>query len=227
MGRMKLKKSKEIQLYLQALSSLCMSSNLAYYYTMYSFGWTGDSIFVSKALRTTLSMWDINSSDSLKFKLNWLLNDGWRKKYSHMYSFWSTLSDSERGEYIQSLSKEEDQYAKLYIVDYYMKKLPVDGIAAFDYGWYIFLCRAGNSVGYLTKKEAKMFMLGAAKRIQKSYSSWHEYVTAFVCGTQFKASDITFAFPRAKEAHITKLFASKNSPMNKIDWNIDLSSKED
>lgn len=216
------KNSKEIQAYVRSLSSLCRNDFLSYYFTLYNFGKLQEGFIDKKRLRNELSNLGIVDYPSFKYRLNWLRDEGWRIEYNKMYSFLSTLSETDRRTYIEFFPKEHEDYPRLFIVHYYMNKLPKEGITAFDYAWHIYLCRAGRVLGYLSNEEAWKLMLEAAKHLQTHYLSWNEFVTAFVCGSQFRENDLSFSFVKKKESHINKLFSSPSSPMVQIDWKIDL-----
>ncbi|MBM6616603.1 DUF1266 domain-containing protein [Bacillus suaedaesalsae] len=221
----KQKVSTEIQAYIRSLSSLCRNDSLAYYFTLYNFGKLQEGFLGKKRLRKELSKLGIVDYTSFKYRLNWLKDDGWRSDYQKMSSFLATLSETDRKKYIESFSKEHEDYPRLFIVHYYMNKVPVEGIIAFDYAWHIYLCRAGWVLGYLSNEEAWKLMLDAAHRLQTVYSSWNEFVTAFVCGSQFREADTSFSFVKKNANLINKLFASSTSPMVQIDWNLDLLQK--
>lgn len=212
------REGQKVKLYLQALSSPCMDDQLAYYFTLHEFGKIKTEI--GKKFYKKLKELNIYNDHALKYKLAWLMNEGNRTEFKKMQSYLSALSEQNRKSFLLSLSRENDDHSKWLIVNYYLKKLSGDGIAAFDYAWYIYLCRAGVAAGFMDKKEAQSFMMKAAKLAQQSYSGWESYITAYVCGSQFVSSDETFDFPKQNHAYFSKLFAARRSPIRQIDWKI-------
>ncbi|NEW09903.1 DUF1266 domain-containing protein [Paenibacillus sp. SYP-B3998] len=223
MSTLRGKELKKLKLYMRSLSAVCLKGNLAYYFTLYAYGGLREKFVGRRLITSTLEEgWRIGDAQSLKHNLGWLLEGGSRHEFNKMRYLLSALSDADRVKYIESQSKENESYAKLCIVNYYMNKLPADGIAAFDYAWYIYLCRAGRTLGYLSEHESQQRMIYVAQRIQQSYSGWNEYIAAYVCGGQFVAKDNTFAFAKKNEAYLTKLFAAERSPLRQLDWDMQL-----
>lgn len=221
MGWMNSGDSRKVKFYLQALSSPCMDDQLAYYYTLYDFGKIKRGFQKKSILKKMLEI-NVYDDHTLKYKLAWLMNEGHRTEFKKMHSYLSTLSEPNRKSFLQSLSKENGDHSKWNIVNYYLKKLPADGIGAFDYAWYIYLCRAGVAVGFIDNLEAGRYMAKAAKLAQQSYSGWESYFIAYVGGSQFASSDATFDFIKKNHAYHSKLFAARRSPIHQVDWNIQL-----
>jgi hypothetical protein len=219
MGWMDSGEGQKVKLYLQALSSPCMDDQLAFYFTLHEFGKIKTE-FRKKFIYKKLKELKIYNDHALKYKLSWLMNEGNRTEFKKMQSYLSALSEPNRKSFIHSLSKENNDHLKWNIVDYYLKKLPAEGIAAFDYAWYIYLCRAGMATGFLDEKEARSFMMKAAKLAQQSYSGWESYIAAYVCGSQFVSSDKRLDFTKQNHVYFSKLFAARRSPIRQIDWKI-------
>ncbi|MDF2606242.1 MAG: hypothetical protein K0S34_432 [Bacillales bacterium] len=215
---------KEVQLYMRALTSICMDDSLAYFFTLHDFGRIREGVFNKEKTFNKLKKLKINNSRELKNKLDWIIKTGWREEFQKISYLLTSLSELDRNNYINSLDSEDDYSLKVRIVNYYLNKLPVNGTLAYDYAWYIYLCRAGLARGFLTRKEAWSYMLNAAKVVQQSYPDWNEYITAYVCGHQLMMYDETFSFIHKNQKFITKLFASEYSPIRRINWNIDLDS---
>ena len=222
MGWMNYGDSRKVKLFYQALSSPCMDDQLAYYFTLHEFGKIKTE-FRKKFIYKKLKKLNIYNDHALKYKLSWLMNEGHRTEFKKMHSYLSALPEPNRKSFLQSLSKENGDYSKWNIVNYYLKKLPADGIAAFDYAWYIYLCRTGVAVGFIDNLEAERFMTKAARLAQQSYSGWESYFIAYVCGSQFASSNAAFDFTQKNHAYHSKLFAARRSPIHQIDWNIQLS----
>ncbi|UKS26652.1 DUF1266 domain-containing protein [Paenibacillus sp. HWE-109] len=217
------RKAKDRQLYMRALTAVCLKGRLAYYFTMYKYGFLRDSILAKKRLTNRLSEeWQIHNAQGLKSKLGWLLQEGNRQSYLDIRHRLSALSETDRMDYVQSLPKKQKETIRISIVNYYCRKLPEDGIAAYDYAQYLYLCRVGITLRYLTKQEGLNRMQHVAQLIQQSYSGWEEYVAAYVAGSQFDAAETSPTYVQTNQALIKKWFAAKNSPFRQLEWQMDL-----
>lgn len=58
--------------------------------------------------------------------------------------------------------------------------------------------------------------------IQKSYSGWEDYVTAYAAGAQFHVLDTEFNFIKRNSKFFEKYFLFYDSPVNRIEWDIEL-----
>ena len=94
------------------------------------------------------------------------------------------------------------------------KALP---LTAWDFGRYIFLCRQGYNVGWLTEKEAWSRIIPAARLLQASYSSWDEYAADYLLGRYFWAPDETTEMEHIR--YIIGLLESPTGLWSAIPWN--------
>lgn len=226
------------QLFILSLSSICLDDNLYYHSTLYGCRKTPlEKRKLSEKLKTS---WQINNYVDLKNTLAWLLEQGYRQDFNKIRYLLSALSELDRNNYLKSLkdlkisselntneyknfhTEDHINYSKSLIVNYHMKRLPLHGISAYDYACYCYLCRTASMVGYISDVEAWSLMKNIAKVVQKSYSSWNEYITAYAVGYQFKITDITFNYAKQNIDFITKLFVSPKSTIPKSLWDIHL-----
>ena len=222
MNPLKSKNLSALHLYIRSLSAVCLKGHLAYYFTLNKYGGIRESIFARKMLSNRLRKdWQIENEQVLKSKLSWLLNEGRRQEFNETRYHLLALSELDRNDYLKTLPQKSKDTSKIRIVNTFMRTLPTGGIAAFDFAQYIYLCRVGNTLRYLTNQEAQKRMINVARLIQQSYSGWNEYVTAYAAGSQFAAAD-TSSYVRNNNAFIIKLFAAEDSPLRKVDWHMDL-----
>jgi len=65
----------------------------------------------------------------------------------------------------------------------------ITSVAAWDYGRCGFVARYSANAGYLSEDEAWAFMKGAATNASRVYSSWHEYMAAYILGRAIAFED--------------------------------------
>ncbi|AIG26837.1 hypothetical protein BRLA_c025180 [Brevibacillus laterosporus LMG 15441] len=163
--------------------------------------------------------WGIENKEDLLQSLQWLLNEGHRHSFDEMKFFLSTLSESDQLHYIESIPKTSETYREYYIVRAYMDRLPLAGIAAWDWGRYAHLCRIGAFVGYLSDDEVLELVKHVARIAQQQYSSWQEFGTSFLIGRQFWWGQTTSESAVTMARFVRNLIIHPNSVWNRLDWN--------
>ncbi len=58
----------------------------------------------------------------------------------------------------------------------------IDSLAAWDYGRTAYIARYSANVGYMQEEEAWQYIQAAAENAAKVYSSWREYLAAYILG---------------------------------------------
>lgn len=177
------KRQKQLAQYFRCLSSVCTDSLLGYYYIPYEFHFT-ERWFRNHMMKQVLGLWNITDAASLKRKIRWLLDDGYRAEYREVHAKLAALTEVSRRNYIDA-SREESDFASLVVVHQHLPQLPSGEIAAFGCGWAIFLSRIGLVYRYLTEDEAWELKLEAARLVQRHYRSWAEFFIAFSTGSQY------------------------------------------
>ncbi|KRG13154.1 DUF1266 domain-containing protein [Lederbergia galactosidilytica] len=219
-----LSRKKRRELYFRCLSAGCVDSNfLERYFIAYDFTYIRDRLIGKRFLTKVLKQWEITNPSELKQKINDLLDGEIQQEFNHVLHQLMPLSEKARDLYIDSLSKDDPDYPKLFLANRGIHTLTENGVVAVDWAWAIYLSRFGRRLGYLSKDEAKRFMVKAAQCSQESYPSWIEYFTAFHLGNYFKAKD-------SKHNHYAKhglsaifgLLGGPQSPLLKIKWKNDL-----
>ncbi|WP_052759452.1 DUF1266 domain-containing protein [Paenibacillus sp. DMB20] len=178
---------KQLNLYFRCLSSVCGEGLLGYYYLVYNF-YKGERVWRKSPMKKALKYWNITDATSLKERIGWLLEDGFRKEYKDVHARLAALPQAARRQYVEA-SKEEPDYAELAVVHKMMNQLPTAEIAALGAGWAIYFCRIGQVYGYLSKEEAWALKIKAAELLQRSYAGWEDYLTGFTAGSHFMACD--------------------------------------
>ncbi|WP_044641203.1 DUF1266 domain-containing protein [Risungbinella massiliensis] len=215
------KQRKTLESYFRCLSAACIESNtLPYYFTNHEFSLIRDRWIGKRLFSLALSKWGISNGPELKQQIDWFLHQGVRQEFKEYRNQMTALTETARTQYIES-SKEEAHYGKLYQVNSGIQSLPPAGIFAFDLAWVIHLCRIGRSLRYLSKGEAWDRMIQASQLAQQSYSTWSEYLNAFLVGRLFHESEVNFNSSGGKNvaSYISILLYSPKSPLLKLEWN--------
>lgn len=213
---------KKIERYLFGLASVCYSGSFAYFV----------SIKQKKALKKKdaeklLKGWNVHDAEDVRNLLHWLLDCGRRHDFNQIKKELLFLSEEERRVYIDGADNEEKK-ADIRLVNAYMNRLPAATIAAYDYSFCILISYGGLILHFLSPEEAHGFQLKAAKRAQEEYKSWQEYIAAFAVGAQFnyKHPNDEIEFMKQYEPTMTRLIASRRSPLRKLKWNTKLPSQD-
>ncbi len=131
---------------------------------------------VPQAIRRTLGeSWEVGSREELIALLT-KIETG---ENGHRQNYWAIrreLLTVRMENYLQVMRAVplEKEAAQVFVVATHLgplrgKTLP---ITAWDFGRYIFLCRMGYIVGWLTEEEAWSRIIPAARFLQASYGSW-------------------------------------------------------
>lgn len=208
------------KLFMLSMAYLCSDKDLLWQNKIY--GWKCNINTNDNVVKDRLKFLEIQNSEDLKQKIDWFLNTGFRKDFNEKMYFLKGFSSKARKDHINSLSEDDEQYKKLFIVEYYMNKLPLSTITAYDYSWCCYLYFAGNALGYISDNETWRLVKEVSQNIQKAYSGWEYYVTSYAAGAQFHALDTEFNFIKKNSKFFERYFLSPKSPANRIEWEIEL-----
>ncbi|WP_282937597.1 DUF1266 domain-containing protein [Paenibacillus sp. RC67] len=166
--------------------------------------------------------WGIQGQNDLLRRLESLMENGHRAEFHQIKSFLSTLSEADQHRYIQSLSKTSEKYRQYQIVKAYMDRLPTAGIAAWDWGRYVHLCKVGIFVEYLTEEKALRLVKPVAVKAQQQYDGWQQFGIAFLAGRQFWWGQMTGDSAEMMAGFARNLVIHPNSLWNRLNWNLQL-----
>ncbi|GAE06675.1 DUF1266 domain-containing protein [Paenibacillus sp. JCM 10914] len=187
------KETKQLELYFRCLSGVCLRSMLAHYYIPYEFH-TSERWLRNHAMKQALQFWSISGDASLREKIEFLLEDGYRQSYRDLHARLAPLSFAARERYVKGAEDDPD-YNKLVIIQRHMTLLPSADITAIGGGWAIMLSRLGRVYRTLSKEEAWNINLRAARLLQQHYSSWEAYFSAFAIGMYYITDDVKMRMP--------------------------------
>ncbi|MCM3623659.1 MULTISPECIES: DUF1266 domain-containing protein [Brevibacillus] len=181
-----------------------------------------------EAIRRSLKRgWGIESTEDLMNNLRWLQEEGHRTSFYEMRSFLSTLSMADQSAFLETLPKNTEKHMQYILVKAYMHKLPLAGIAAWDFGRYVDLCRMGAFVGYISEETSWELIRKVAVVAQESYSGWLEYGISYVAGRQFWLGTISEEKAKQHTDYVRSLVLNKDSLWRRLDWNLKLVDEEE
>ncbi|MED1799909.1 DUF1266 domain-containing protein [Brevibacillus porteri] len=182
-----------------------------------------DTLFIET--KDNFSKRGIRDAASQKERVSWMLKEGERKEFARLHHFLSALSESGRAEYIDSLEPDQHRLGKAKVVHYYLKRLPAEGIAAYDFAWASYLSGTRwENGGYIRKEEARQFKLQAVRQAQQAYNSWSEFITGYIAGYQFMTAQTSLDHLRQNDWNFSRSFVSKHGSLSKSNWHTDFSN---
>lgn len=177
---------------------------------------------IAQQLRGFSRDWSMNNVEDFHQKQNTLLNEGFRSRFAEKRSFLSALTEAGQHEFLQSLSPDTVEYREYVVVSLYYRKLPLAGIAAFDYGRVVNNCRGAALVGFIREEEAWEQILQVARLVQADYAGWQEYAAAYLVGRQYWRDDLSKEFVEKQVSLVRELLLSEESPWRQLAWDTKL-----
>jgi hypothetical protein len=167
--------------------------------------------------------WGIESREDLFSSLRWIEHSGHRKHFDEMGSYLPTIARTEE-QYNRMITQIEDpELINAWNVVlrnwHYLGKKSLIG---WDYSRYIYLCRCGYLLGFISEKEAWDLIMPVAQLLQKTFDSWDDLGENYLIGREF------WSLKRTKEngwyflQAYKKLLADSTSPWVKIPWELKL-----
>lgn len=166
--------------------------------------------------------WGIANKKQLLQKLEWLIKEGHRGDFGRVNALFSIYSYEEQQRMLRDLPQDSSLYTLYQLVNLYGYKLSNAGIAAWDYGRYIFLCRKGALLKYITDDEAWELMQKIASDVQNAYPGWYEYGLGYIIGRIEWQNKLTEINARKHIKWLDNFLLKKDGPWAKIDWNTKL-----
>lgn len=166
--------------------------------------------------------WGINNREELLKMLDWLDKEGHRTDFERIGVYILSMPQEQFKEIMVREQNNEEFKNKVEIVTNNYMKLGDKSLLAWDYCRYIFLCRWGYLVGYLTEEEAWSRIMPVARMLQQTYDSWDNLGQNYLIGMEF------WSYERTKESGdiyrecYQKLLNDPQSPWNLCPWNMSL-----
>ncbi|MCR8645330.1 DUF1266 domain-containing protein [Paenibacillus sp. N1-5-1-14] len=208
----KRKEKQQQELYLQTLASICITGDYSYYlnYNLFNRSEWNKDILAQAGIEA--------DRDEIRDKLDELLHgDGDNQWVAHTQRTLCALSKEQRIKYRDTFAGNPDHEHAIQNIDNVIWRYPtaVD-LQSRHYAWCICIVRAAKEMRLIDDNDYWYFILKACDYIQSTYSGWHDYF-----GIQVYLQTGDDYYMNCKQL-ITRLFVSKNSPLHKLDWNMQL-----
>lgn len=174
--------------------------------------------------RTLSQWWDINSRADLFAVLKWLEEGGHRQHFEELGAFVESLSPEQYRQLKLKTSLNPEAAHQLAVVEKYHRELGKKSLMGWDYGRYVWLCRSGYLVGYLTKEEAWERIMYAARTLQSSFDSWKDLGENYLIGREFWSRHQTKESGYLFRDAYFRLLNEPASPWNRHPWETNLNT---
>ncbi|OWA37822.1 hypothetical protein B9G55_07230 [Saccharibacillus sp. O16] len=166
--------------------------------------------------------WSVKDEESLETHLSWLWEEGGQASYRKTESLLSALSLRDREHYFERLNGNAALFNHARLVQMYSGKLPPSGIAAWDLGQYVFICRTAHSAGWLDGTQAFERSLNAARLAQSLYRNWTEFAVAYLAGRQIWTNQPSAEAAKPYVDCVSKLLTDPQGLWHRLDWDMPL-----
>jgi len=167
--------------------------------------------------------WGIRTRQDLEACLASLMKGGGHNQgFMEMQRILEAMDMASRKRFIESNRHDQKRYAQWSIVDRSLFRLHGKGIAAWDCGRYVMLCRWGTMTGLIPDQQAWELILKMARATQPLYSDWYEYGIGYVTGRCFWLGTLSADQADILMQHVKQLLSGRNAPWA-VDWQTDLS----
>lgn len=167
--------------------------------------------------------WEIRSGQDLEACLASLMKGGGHNEgFMEMHRMLEAMDMASRKRFIECNRQDPERYAQWAIVDRSLFRLRGKGIAAWDCGRYVMLCRWGAMTGLMPDQQAWELILKMARTIQPRYSDWYEYGISYVTGRCFWLCTLSADQTNILMQHVKQLLSGRNATWA-VDWQTDLS----
>lgn len=170
--------------------------------------------------------WSVKDEETLEKHLSWLWEQGGQASYQKTESLLGALSMRDRQQYFERLNGNAALFNHARLVQMYSGKLPPAGIAAWDLGQYVFICRTAHSAGWLAGERALELALAAARRAQSLYRDWTEFAIAYLAGRQIWTNQPSAEVAKPYVDCVTKLLTEPKGLWRRLDWGMGLDDED-
>ena len=208
--------NSELDLFVHGVSALCYDG-ISIYFNGFRKKTLGKYYF-----KPMLEGWNIHHKSDLDERCRWLVEEGARKNFNKLWRSLRMESKDTRKSLIEKTPLGDDMLPMIKMIDDQLYAFPHGGILALDYVRYIFLTECGRRAGFIEEKLARERFIFGIRKLQQTYGSWEEMVTAYIFGKQTETVHATLDFVSENMKYVKRLLTSPHSPMNKVDWNMKL-----
>jgi hypothetical protein len=199
----------KIRRYANAVASVCL----------YELAPDRFDVNVKKVLKEAIKQWNINGTNDLIEKLNWLISKGKRDAFDDDRRKLTLISEESREAFIQSATVPHDRNFSPFAIVYEGKpQLPKGGVAAVDFAWCILLAMAGIRLKYIDQDHAQAFITQSILRLQESYYGWDEFIIGFAVGAAYASGQTYTDFFNRHNRFFMQQLIGRNSPARRLKW---------
>ena len=166
--------------------------------------------------------WSVKTREDLLEKIAWLETKGHNHDYMERHRFLAALSDAEREREVARCKGHVGYYHDQLIISNNLGTLENVGIAAWDLGRCINLCRWGIALGLLEESEGWQRILDISIHCQRLFTGWFHFAVSYNTGRQYWRSLATKDFVDHQMQGLRRLTGNPKSPWNTLDWNMPL-----
>ncbi|MDF2936247.1 MAG: hypothetical protein K0Q90_1620 [Paenibacillaceae bacterium] len=180
----KFRMEQDVERYMRGLAALGEMKGPAGYYIWYGYSLLFPSYRYLTGRIRELSGTD--NQDALRRKLEWMVEKGHRQSFNRIRHILSPLPSAQRQEYIATKEPETEKAQSMAVI-HTMDGLPAAGIAAYDLGTAIYLCRAAMRLRWIGPAYGRDLQINCSNALQEWYSGWDEYAAAYIAGAAYAA----------------------------------------
>lgn len=179
---------------------------------------------VRLAKQVLSQQWDIHNRRDLLAQLSWIEKGGHRKDFDTI-AYALAVATPDQLEELNGQADANPSLANAVDVargssDY----LGRGSISGWDYARYVFLCRRGYLVGYLTEDEAWRRIMPAARVMQSTFRSWKDLGDNYLVGRKFWSAQATKTSGAQMHEAESHLLSDRQSPWVRLPWRLDLTA---
>lgn len=202
------------QLWLIATSAMFSESHREFHDTLLPHHVFSTPELVQKSKTRMLQEWEINNSDDLYNRINYLSNN---VDYDLIQHCWGLLSEEELDKTQQFANNTSETRNVIGIVRNYG---PENGVYGWQYGLCTWMIRHSFYNNLITEEETWNLLEENGKNIRNKFDSWESFGLSFMIGVQYRRrQNYDEASLAGFKNHITSLLTNKNSPWLNINWN--------
>ena len=176
---------------------------------------------VAATKKTLEGAWGVSSRDDLLRVLTWLDQHGHRQEFEAIAALTPEQLDA-----VKNLHKDSAESAdRIAFVRETAPALGARSLIGWDFSRYVSLCGWGVLVGYLSEDEAWARIMPAARKLQQTFTSWHELGQNYLVGRRFWSLASTDKNGSDYANAIQWLETSPESPWKKYPWDLNLDAK--
>ena len=181
---------------------------------------TSGNIRIAKQVLS--QQWGVRSRRDLIAQLSWIEKGGHRKGFDTLAYALAVATPDQLSE-LKSQADENPSLAyAIEVVQGHSARLGSRSISGWDYARYVFLCRRGYLVGYLTQDEAWRRIMPAARVMQSTFGSWRDLGDNYLLGRRFWSEQATKDSGSQMRQAESRLLSGSHSPWVQLPWRLNL-----